>query len=133
MHSEITPKLSWSPEDHINYVDLNRIENNTAYYQEFMETYGYYVDLIYKEDWLSTDFPFHELTKRIIDNIKFLAALHLPMPVFDELPASFDKINSQGMANIENYLKILYDNLEENAKQFRYSGTFICGQDTSYL
>lgn len=301
MHNWITEKVDWTPEDYINAEDLNRIENNTAFYQEFLQKYGYYVPIISKENWgirvknelgdtgsfkldsnsdgcadgwgrsfennfslnngeqtftptqqyayisnttgrtqagkwvficaqiktsdntvfvnpsgslyenkvhtgsntferigslavsgadgfmflgqttkssgfvpitvkeamvvdltnytqLSgmtnvqkldwclanipyvefspfgiTDFPTASNTKRIIENMQFLASKHYPPPTLPALPVNLSLADYNGMTAIETYLKTLYDYLITASAQFNYCGMRACGEDFSYI
>lgn len=69
----IQSKLNWTKRDYYNAEDLVRVEVNTQFVAEYLETMGYLAELQeVKADWLMQNFPTISEINRIENNIEAL-------------------------------------------------------------
>ena len=105
----------------LNYIDLNRIENNCDYIANQLNVYGHSIAIAVKTDWTVRDFPYRSQIDRIRDNVDdMLDALH-------RLPDSpdiryWDSLDWNDANSLEQNLCNLYGLLQRMADVF-----LICG------
>ena len=110
----------------LNVTDLNRIEANTRYISQFLQGYGYQMNVTTKVDWTDESLPNATDVNRIIDNIKEIRNKYYEpagMPSLPQTMVSFSDINA-----IEQSLLLFREMLLGMVGAFRRSGTFRCGQ-----
>lgn len=111
-----------------NYVDWNRIETNCRYLADTLNSYGYYVEIETKTDWVETDYPTKRQVDRIRSNIEALISCYHRKQGSPEIGFGvyfgWEDANSleQNLENIDTLLGCMVDG-------FRYSGTFFSGQE----
>lgn len=114
----------------LSYWDLNRIEQNTKYLSDLLNSYGYNQDLTCKMDWLMTDFPYAMEMERIRSNIKALTHSYHAQDA--NLPDSLEKPDHRVINNLESILKLMKEMVHRMELGFRYSGTFHSGQEVAF-
>jgi hypothetical protein len=111
----------------LNATDLNRIEANTRYISQFLQGYGFQMNVTTKVDWTDESLPNARDVNRIIDNIKEIRNKYYEpagMPSLPQTMVSFSDINA-----IEQSLLLFREMLLGMVGAFRRSGTFRCGGD----
>ncbi len=112
-----------------NASDLNRVETATEYIAKLLKLYSYFKsDLVYKKDWLMSDFPTENEMNRYLSNIQKLIDSFYLKEDSPSLPKSMNYLDIKKANNIE---KVLYDlnNLIENMiSQFNYCGEIYAGE-----
>src|SRR5690606_17469883 len=109
----------------LNATDLNRIESNTRYISQFLQEYGYQLNVTTKIDWTDECLPNVDDVNRIIDNIKEIRNKYYEPPGMPSLPqtmVSFSDINA-----IERSLMLFHEMLLGMVGAFRRTGTFVSG------
>lgn len=132
----ILPITNWTSSDHYNAADLVRVEANTQYVADTMITAGYHPALAeFKLDWTKTDIPFISDINRIERNILALAQV-LRMQMYPdgwEDPvtnwASGMGFDYQDANRLEKNIALLYDLVIRAIANFKYTGTFACGEE----
>ncbi|MGI6078761.1 MAG: hypothetical protein ACOYCB_11515 [Fastidiosipilaceae bacterium] len=110
----------------LNVTDLNRIEANTRYISQFLQGYGFQMNVTTKVDWTDECLPNVDDVNRIIDNIEEIRNKYYEpagMPSLPQTMVSFSDINA-----IERSLMLFREMLLGMVGAFRRSGTFRCGQ-----
>ncbi len=108
----------------LNATDLNRIEANTRYISQFLQGYGFQMNVTTKVDWTDECLPNVDDVNRIIDNIKEIRDKYYEpagMPSLQTM-VSFSDINA-----IEQSLLLFREMLLGMVGAFRRSGTFVAG------
>ena len=105
-----------------NSVDVNRVENNTAYVLEYMLEHKIIKvapALRIKTDWKETDIIIASEMKRIVENVAVLCSLSNPM-IQDELPSLYlaTQMNYILANDIERALDVMHDQPEIPADYF---------------
>ena len=123
----IEPKVNWGNEK-VKHDDFNRIEGNTEFLEVLLETD---TSLIYKI-WTRSSYPYADELSRMENNIEALRfASGLPIAFGYLTPRAWqplDPITSLDMNRMENNtlaLKIMNELIPPN---FKYCGTFTCGE-----
>ena len=132
----ITPKTDWDSDDYYNYGDLNRVENNTDYICDLINTHFITLTLttILTRDNSSIDF--YDSLNRIENNILTLKnSLHEPIEWVEPKTTwqSLDFFNYVDANRLEDNLLALYVLVNDIINYFKYCGTFYCGEDATYL
>ena len=71
----IQSKLDWTQWDYYNAEDLVRVEANTQFVADYLESMGYHADLqTVKADWIMQDYPTITQINRIENNLDALQA-----------------------------------------------------------
>lgn len=112
-----------------NYIDANRIINNSIYLRDLMNTYGYNVDFPDQPYLTILDIPyFSEVNLTYKQNIQKLLDAFYP---FDHPTIDMSNIYPIyiGANNMEICLELLHDILSDMLKKFLFSGEFNCGDD----
>lgn len=130
--SWIEPKTDWTSLDYYNYGDLNRIENNTAEVAAFLESIQYQVPeltVVTNRDKKSIDFI--SSINRVENNIEQLKDAFIAPPGYQGKKTwTVKKGFSYKDANrLENNLKLIYEWAHRVKENYRYCGTFTCGED----
>jgi len=108
----------------LNVTDLNRIEANTRYISQFLQGYGYQMNVTTKVDWTDESLPNAADVNRIINNIREIRNKYYEpagMPSLQTM-VSFSDINA-----IEQSLMLFREMLLGMVGAFRRSGTFVAG------
>jgi len=126
------PKTDWTSFDYYNYGDLNRIENNTAEVAAFLESIQYQVPeltVVTNRDKKSIDFI--SSINRVENNIEQLKDAFIAPPGYQGKETwTVKKGFSYKDANrLENNLKLIYEWAHRVKENYRYCGTFYCGED----
>lgn len=101
-----------NPKGCYNYIDLNRIENNTAYVLEYMLEHKIIRSapaLRIKTDWVGTDIVVASEMKRIVENVQRLCELSNPI-IQEDLPQLYlaSQVNYTLANDIERALEIMH-------------------------
>ena len=135
--SWIEPKTNWTEEDYYNFDDLNRVESNTEYLVDLVETYSTRPNIgDTKTDWGITDFPFADDIGRAETNIDLIRQqTYTPL---DWTPAKLDWSTLDGFGyeeanRLERNLVALYVMINLIKESLLYCGTFSCGQGNTEL
>ncbi len=125
--SWINPKTNWGNEK-AKPDDFNRIEGNTEYLEDLLQTN---TSLTYKT-WARTSYPYADELNRIERNIETLR-LESALPVaFGYLTPKewkpLDSITNIDLNRMENNLLLLKTMHELIPPNFKYCGTFTCGE-----
>lgn len=111
----------------LNYITLNRIENNNEYINQYIESLGFSEWWgTFKTNWTYSDQPNRTNFTRILQNLYHVVSVNYPVSVYvpSNLNApTFDQINT-----IEKLLQELKDIYETIPKSYKYCGTFNSGQ-----
>jgi hypothetical protein len=126
------PKTDWTPNDTYNADDLNRVENNTAEVAAFLESIQYKVPpltVVTNRDNKSIDFI--SSINRVENNIEQLKDAFIAPPGYQGKKTwTVKKGFSYKDANrLENNLKLIYEWAHLAKENFKYCGTFYCGED----
>ena len=124
--------LTFSTNSKYNYYDLNRVNTNIQYLSDYLSVLGYNTAQTMKVDYTRTDFPKVSdinATRAAINRI--IAGFYLPPSVPSIVVNSIRKqIFDFNKANaLELNLQALYDIYNLVSPSFKYSGTFVSGQD----
>lgn len=131
-----TPKTDWTKEDYYNYVDLNRVENNTNELLTLLSNYNTPPTLTTIINRNNTNIEFYDSLNRIENNILTIKnATYQPVnwitPVSDW--KSLDIFDYSDANRLENNLLALYILINNIYNSLLYCGNFSCGQDNTYL
>lgn len=111
----------------LNYITLNRIENNIEYIHQYLVTLGFYeYSDTYKKNWTYSDLPITSNFERILGNLAHVVSENYltdsTAPSNLNAP-TFDQINT-----IEKLLQELKDMYETIPQSYKYCGTFNSNQ-----
>ena len=112
-----------------NATDLNRVESATYYIERLLQIYSYFNNnLIYKTNWLMSDFPSETEMRRYLSNIQELInAFYLKLDS-PSLPNDMNLLTIEEANAIE---KILYDLkklIENMVSEFKFCNEFFSGE-----
>lgn len=131
-----TPKTNWNNNDYYNAEDLNRVENNINEILNILSDYGVSLALTTITDRDNTDIEFFDSLNRVENNILSIKN-SIYQPVNWITPAtdwkSLDIFDYTDANRLENNLLALYILINNILNNLLYSGTFSCGQDSTYL
>ena len=128
----ITPKLDWTKDDYYNADDLNRVEANTQFIKQYLESIYYIVPAeSFVVDRTLSYLDFLSSINRIEENINIIKNSFLTPPGWQNkktwtLGKGFSYLDAN---RLENNLDILYKWAVIAKKNLIYSGTFSCGTD----
>jgi hypothetical protein len=145
--------IEWNanPIGAINYWDWNRIEQNTKYLADVLNSYGYSAIIIeyfaparntYDSEgnitgtiaehyeWIKEDKPYTEELERIRSNVQLIVDCFCQPSI--ALPANLNKPTIEMINTVEYVQKLLKDFITLMEESFRYSGTFYSGQEVSF-
>lgn len=108
----------------LNLTDLNRIEGNTTYIAEKMESFFFHPN-IHSKKWAKEDLPNQADVSRILDNIRYIIdSFYSPdnPPPLPTTMVSYTDINA-----IEENLHLLKELLDCLEKSFKKTGTIKSG------
>lgn len=128
------PAVTFTSSDYYNYGDLNRIENNTDYIADYIETFAERPAVgTAKTDWANTDIVFYDDLNRVETNILALkTAIGEPVgwltPVTDW--ASLDVFDYNDANRLDGNLSALKNLAEQINAAFLFCGDWnnICGR-----
>lgn len=113
----------------LNAIDLNRIEQDTQYLSDLLNSYAYMQSISCKTDWAMSSLPYDVEIERLRSNIEIL------LDAFHEqeiaLPIDLDSLNYVKLNAVENNLKLMKEMIHRMEDSFRYSGTFNSGQEVA--
>ena len=126
-----TPKLDWSRDDFYNFEDLNRVENNTIYVAEMISAFDTPPVIDSDVSRTMTRIEFAESLNRLEGNIDRLSRRYRPVGWIEnqldwESNTSFD---FKDAARLESNLALLYFYYRGNIDNFRYCGSYTCGEE----
>lgn len=127
----IVPKLDWLPDDYINFVDFNRIENNTREVAEYLNSIQYVLPsltIIDNGDKSSIDFI--SSINRIEQNLERIRTNFLTPPGYGGAKnwAAGIGFTYEDANRLESNLQLLLEYGLLVYKSFRYCGVAICGE-----
>lgn len=126
----IHPKTDWTGEDYYNFKVLNRVENNTEYLKELLNILGHNIDIDTMSNRDIKHIEFAESLNRIESNINKLKIY----PILNWIPVKTDWQDNDPFSykdanRLENNLLHLYYFTQSNVNNFKYCGTYICGEE----
>lgn len=128
----ITPKTNWTIEDYYNADDLNRVEANTQYIAEYLNSLDYYITLeTVKTDRDMMSLDFISSINRVERNIETIKNNFLTPPGYQNskiwsLGKGFDYSDAN---RLESNLYLLYLYAKIAKDNLIYCGTLECGSD----
>lgn len=129
----IPPKTDWRSDDKYNSLDLNRVEANTKYIAEVMETAGYHPELAeVSVNWTMESIPFLSDINRIEGNILALERAFTTPPGWEPPVVAWARgrpFTSTEANRLERNILLIYGMLLDAIASFKYAGTFACGED----
>lgn len=127
----LEPKLDWVSTDYYNFVDLNRVENNTMYVVEMIAAFD--TSPIIHSDISRTmsSIEFADSLNRIESNIDLLRQRYTPngWTVNKVDWQSNTPFNCDDASRLEKNLALLYFYYRGNIDNFRYCGAYTCGEE----
>lgn len=111
----------------LNNFDLNRIELKCKNIAQRLNKYGYYVFIYVKTDWLASLIKQYEID-RIRNNVKIIVTASNKMPGTPDIVFG-NILDWHGVNALEINLDQTDVFIDYIIQSFRYSGTFVCGQD----
>lgn len=129
--NEIVVK-NWGPDDDYGPQELNRVEQNTQIVADLLESAGYKPELEpIKTDRDESGYEFSDSLSRVERNIDSLAKAFFEPPGYQQ-PKEWapGMVHNYNDANrLENNLKLIYEWVCRVKENYRYCGTFTCGED----
>lgn len=128
----LTPKTNWTSEDYYNAEDLNRVEINTEFVASYLRELQYNIpNQIYVVDRDKLSIDFISSINRVENNIEQLKDAFIAPPGYQGKETwTVKKGFSYKDANrLENNLKLIYEWAHRVKENYRYCGTFTCGED----
>lgn len=128
----MAPKLDWNREDYYNAEDLNRVEANTQFIAEYLKDMFYTVELEdVKTDRDKTSLDFISSINRVERNIEALRANFITPAGYKDhkswiLGMAFTYLDAN---RYENNLNLIYLLAQLVKKNFKYCGTYACGEE----
>jgi hypothetical protein len=128
----IEPKLDWTREDYYNAEDLNRVEANTQFVADYLESMGYIAELQeVKSNWAMEDFPTIGEINRIEKNIDALRECFYMLPGYRAMKIwpQVPRFSYEDANRYERNLELLYKWAQLTFEGYRYCGTFYSGEE----
>jgi hypothetical protein len=128
----IEPRTNWTADDYYNFDDMNRVEANTQYVAEFLNSLSYRIpDLVVETGRDMTDIDFIPSVNRVEQNIEKIRNRFLTPPGYKvtkvwALGMGFDYRDAN---RLEGNLKLLYEWAIIAKDNQIYCGTFACGEE----
>lgn len=125
-------KTDWTAQDFYNADDLNRVEADTQYIAEYLESAGYPVTLeAVRVDRDVTSIEFADSLSRVERNIDALRQAFLAPPGYQapKVWAAGKPFGYRDANRLEQNLQLLHDWAVAVVAGFKYCGTFACGED----
>ena len=117
----------------LNVSDLNRIESNTLWLHQQLESYDYHSGItVTKTNWVNTDFIYLVDIDRIRQNIIDIVACYNTFSTTPVLTTGGQPLTYLHINDIEKVLFDLDVLLDLMIQKFVYCGTFTCG-DTFFF
>lgn len=131
MATWITPKTHWAANDHYNFDDLNRVENNTEAVVELMSYFDTLPPLTTITNREMKRIEFADSLNRIERNQDLLKRYFTPLNwIENKLDWTANSpFNFEDAARLESNLTLLYLFYKGNASSFRRCGAYTCGED----
>lgn len=128
----LTPKTNWTSSEFYNANDLNRVENNIAYVRQQLAALNYTMPvLVVNTSRVNMNYDYVSSINRIENNLSAVKdAFITPSTWLPEVTWTADTVFTNTHANRwESNVKALYELATVVPQSFRYSGTFISGQE----
>lgn len=109
-----------------NPTAANRIESNTEYLSDLLDSLGYNNTETHVTDWDRSDFPYAAQMERIRSNVALLVSVYHATGT--TVPVSLEHPNFTDMNNVELVLSELNDMIERMVAAFYYSGEIFAGE-----
>ena len=109
-----------------NVTDINRIENNCRYIADRLNVLKY-TNTITTKTWVMYGVPNITEVARLINNVVLLIDAYYQSPDAPLLPSTlltYEQVNS-----LEKNLYMIKHLIDEEENEFRFCGTFNCGED----
>lgn len=109
-----------------NVTDINRIENNSRYIADRLNVLKY-ANSIVTQSWDMYDVPNSTAVARLINNVASLIRAYYSPPNAPSLPSTlltYEQVNA-----LEKIIYMVKHLIDEEENEFRYCGTFNCGED----
>jgi len=130
---EIIPgKTDWTREDYYNAEDINRVEANTQFVADYLESMGYIAELQeVKPNWTMEDFPTIGEINRIEKNIDALRECFYMLPGYRAMKIwpQVPRFSYEDANRYERNLELLYKWAQLTFEGYRYCGTFYSGEE----
>lgn len=105
---------------------LNRIENKQAELKELLNEAGYRGTPIVNRTWDSEDWQYREEWQRVLNNLNVLKQSYF---IYTATPATPDtKLDYINLNAVEKILNDLQNMINAMKAEYRYCGTFNCGE-----
>lgn len=105
---------------------LNRIENKQAELKELLNEAGYWGTPIINKTWTGEDWQYREEWQRVLNNLDVLKRAYF---TYTDTPATPDtKLDYINLNAVEKILFDINNILEDMIAEFRFCGTFQCGE-----
>lgn len=128
----INSKTDWTSDDYYNAEDFNRVEYNTQFIADYLESIGYKSRLEDKKtDRDMTSIDFLNSINRIERNIKNIKNSFIEPPGYEnsktwEVGMGF---NFEDANRLEKNLELLHHWAKNTEKEFKYCGEFYVGEE----
>lgn len=128
----ITPKINWNSEDKYNFMDLDRVEANTQFVANYLQSIGYTIpleDIITNRDMASIDFI--SSINRVERNLDSIRSNMITPPSYEDMKTWTNKIgfDFRDANRYERNLLLLYKWAQLIFDSYKYCGEFACGED----
>lgn len=129
----IPGKTNWTSEDYYNFEDLNRVEANTQFVVEYLESIDYNiptVEIVTSRGMESIDFI--SSINRIESNLESIRSeMDILPPNYGTMKIWTNKIgfSFEDANRYERNLELLYFWAQKIFDGYRYCGEFICGEE----
>lgn len=110
-----------------NPVDINRIENNTRYLSDELNSLVYCNSVDTQNNWTKESTIYEEHITRIIGNISHILDKYFKPPDSPTLPGTL--LTYEQVNNLEKNLHLLKEMLDNMKNSFKRCGTFNCGEE----
>lgn len=110
-----------------NPLDINRIEGDTQYLSDALNTLRYANKVSTVQNWAKESLPYKSHLDRIINNVSVLWGKYYKPAGSVDLPTTlltFEQVNA-----LEKNIYLLKEMLDDMISSFRECGTFACGEE----
>ena len=137
-YSWITPVTDWNSSEYYNFADANRVDNNTRYLLEYIQTnIGYVLTLDAYTTQDINSIPTNALINLLEHNINSIrnaiGSDPLLWATLNESWSGGSSFSFTNANNLENDLVALKTTLENICLAFRHCGSFNCGSKMTIL
>lgn len=128
----IPPKTDWTSDDYYNAEDLNRVEANTQYVAEYLESIGYKAPIKdTRIDRSIESVDFISSINRVESNIEAMKDVFIKPPGYldGKTWVTGKGFNYQDANRYERNLELLHHWGENTEKEYKYCGEIYCGEE----